>query len=474
VSISVARRKRSALFLSITGLMFIVAAISAISARDPDGLSIRTGMVLVTVGAAMWLPWQALIPATIAVWLGPNFARNAVDGYELFGINMMLELPGFLGLAAMSTIARLSLRDLERQNVLLGMTQDTVGVDPITGVYEETQLRRSLEMELSRSRRFGRTFSLVLVGIDEMRQRFDYRDETAWQTSFGTTAELLRGTRNNVDRVYRYGTAAFALILPESEPKDVNGLVRRLRREARKAKPSEGEPGGPLPVHFGATFFPTCATTVNDLIRRAEIALRIADGNPARVQMDGAEAPEMPPAESMRQLRLENDEPDIQIKPAAEIDVATAPSLYLVGSESAEEPAETVAAEAMETAAAPVSESETISTPATAEEQPVAEPEATEPAPSPIYAIEVDEEPPLEAYVQAEHELPSIVYSNKFWQSEAPLSVLPSPRLAPQLVALNSHGEAKRSGPVDDSINDALKQLDDTLALIRSLKKRSA
>ena len=465
MSISVARRKRSALFLSITGLMFIVAAISAISARDPDGLTIRTGMVLVTVGAAMWLPWQALIPATVAVWLGPNFARNAVEGYELFGTNMMLELPGFLGLATISTIARMSLRDLERQNVMLGMTQDTVGIDPVTGVYEETHLRRSLEMELSRSRRFGRTFSFVLVGIDELRQRFDYRDEAIWQSSFNATAKMLRGTRNNVDRVYRYGTSTFALILPESEPKDVNGLVRRLRREARQAKPAEGEPGGPLPIHFGATFFPTCATTVDNLIRRAEIALRIADGNPARVQMDGAEAPEMPPAESMRQIRPEIEEPGVRIEPLGEIGVATAPSLRLVESESVDEPVEAVTAAASETAEAPLPGAEPISMAL----------RVSEPAYSvESEAIEVNDEPPIEAYAEAEKELPSIVYSNKFWQSEAPLSVLQSPRPGPQLVALNSGVEAKRTEPVDDKINDALKQLDDTLELIRSLKKRSA
>jgi GGDEF domain-containing protein len=328
-------------------------------------------------------------------------------------------------------------------------------------------------MELSRSRRFGRTFALVLVGIDEMRQRFDYRDETVWQASFSTTAELLRGTRNNVDRVYRYGTAAFALILPESEPKDVNGLARRLRREARNAKPKEGEPGGPLPVHFGATFFPTCATTVDDLIRRAEIALRIADGNPSRVQMDGAEAPEMPPVESLRQLRQEHDEAMISIKSVPTIDVVTAPSLYLLEPESADEPAELVAVEVQADEAA-VSEPQLISTPTSAEEQPAAEPDVTEPAPTPIYAVEVDEEPPLEAYAEAGPELPSVVYSNKFWQSEAPLSVLPGPSTTPQLVVLNSHEETKHAEPVDNSINDALKQLDDTLALIRSLKKRSA
>ena len=137
MSINVARRKRSALYLSIAGLVLIVAALSAISARDVDGVTVRIGMTLVTLGAAMWLPWQALLPAVMAVWLGPNIGRNMVEGYELFSTNMMLELPGLLGLAVVSSIARISLQHLEHENIMLGMNNESIGTDPVTSVLEE-------------------------------------------------------------------------------------------------------------------------------------------------------------------------------------------------------------------------------------------------------------------------------------------------------------------------------------------------
>jgi diguanylate cyclase (GGDEF)-like protein len=293
-------------------------------------------------------------------------------------------------------------------------------MDPETGVYDERQLRISIEAELSRSRRFGRTFSLVLVGIDEMRQRFDYRDEALWKQSFTATADLLRGTRHNVDRVYRFGDDGFALILPESGPDDVNGLVRRLRRVARRARPAEGEPGGPLPAYFGATFFPVCATSTDDLLRRAEIALRIADKNANRVQLDSAEAPEMAPVETMRQ-------PELEI----------------------------------------VSVEETIDV-----EKPVQLPvPALAAVPEPAY--EVDEEPPVEVYALHAPE-PAVEEYAHSWQSEAPLSVLPKPRPRPQLVGMEGGAAEKPKDSIDASVNDALKRLDETLELIRSLKQRSA
>jgi len=426
VSLTLARKKRTALYLSIAGLMLMVAAISTISARDPDGVTLRVGMILVTVGAAMWLPWQALLPAVLVAWLGPNVGRNLMQDYSLFNNNMMWELPGLIGLAAFSSFARVSLRELEEEHLLLGLNGDAaMGLDPQTGVYEESQLRISIEAELSRSRRFGRTFSLVLIGIDELRQRFDYRDESAWQRSFAATAELLRGTRHNVDRVYRYGPAGFALILPESGPTDVNGLVRRLRRVGRGAHPAEGEPGGPLPAYFGATFFPACATSTDDLLRRAEIALRIADNNANRVQLDGAEAPEMPPVETLRQ-------PD-EVVP-------------LVAQVVPEEPVQ----------------------------RPV--PAAIAEVPQPLFAehgesIGVDEEPPFEVYALQAPE-PAVDEYAPSWHSEAPLSVLPKPHPRPQLVAMNASADKK--DPIDTSVSDALKRLDETLDLIRSLKQRSA
>jgi GGDEF domain-containing protein len=407
--------------------MLMVAAISTISARDPDGVTLRIGMVLVTVGAAMWLPWQAMLPAVLAAWLGPNIGRGMMDNdFALFNTNMIWELPGLLGLAAFSSFARVALRDLEEEHMLLGLNGDaTMGLDRQTGVLDESQLPISIEAELSRSRRFGRTFALVLVGIDEMRQRFDYRNEASWQESFNATAELLRGTRHNVDRVYRYGSAGFALVLPESGPDDVYGLVRRLRRVARKARPAEGEPGGPLPAYFGATFFPTCATSTEDLLRRAEIALRIADMNANRVQLDGAEAPEMPPVETLRQ-----PEPIFTPMAASEPEVP---------------------------AATPISTS-AVDAPTTL----FGEPQG---------GVEVDEEPPFEVYALQAPE-PAVDEYAPFWQSEAPLSVLPKPRPRPLLVAIDGGGEKKDA--IDDSVNDALKRLDETLDLIRSLRQRSA
>lgn len=294
-----AQQKRFALYFSICGLLLMTAAVGAVSARDPSGVSPRVGMVLLTAAAALSLPWGAVLPAALAIWLGPNAARAYLDDTAFGGLNMLLELPGLLGVALFSLLARRSLSQLESE-VLLGALNDGTGIDPETGLYEERMLRPMLENELVRSRRFHREFAFVLAGVDPMRQKFDYRNEALWHQGFLTTAQLLHTTRA-YDRVFRWQKHGFAILLPEAGQREVVGLVRRLRAAARRWSPREGEPGGPLPLQFGATFFPHCATTPDDLLRRAEVALRIADKNSDRLQLDSAEAPELPPPETLRQ-----------------------------------------------------------------------------------------------------------------------------------------------------------------------------
>jgi diguanylate cyclase (GGDEF)-like protein len=285
----------------VAALWALAAGVSALSVDDPDGMLLRVGMVLVTVGAAMWLPPAMAIGLVPAVWFGPNYARSEVSDFALYGGVMWVELAGLLALAVAASVTRRQLDIVERHdNALHGHFALQSEVDPGTGVYQERLLAESIERELARSRRFGREFAVLLAAVDPMRVKFDYRGNEDWPSSLRATAGVLLNTRQHIDRVYRYGDRGFALLLPETGQKDITGLVRRLARTAKKAEPPEGEPGGPLPLHFGVTFFPQCATTVEDILRRAEVALRLAERNPSRLQLDGAEAPDLPDPELLR------------------------------------------------------------------------------------------------------------------------------------------------------------------------------
>lgn len=292
------------------GMVLMATAVMAVSARDSEGLAPRAALILLVTVAALSLPSLTVAPVAVVAWLAVNYVRSMTGGDSLLATPMLLELPGLAGLAVSGIVFKL----LSQR---LSATQESEGgLDPLTGVYEERLLRPAVEAELTRSRRFGRNFALVLVDTDEKHQRFAFRDEQEWNASFLATAQLLKRTRKNIDRVYRHGSSGFAMLLPESGEREVRGLVRRLRKLAKNSRPREGESGGPLPVAFGATFYPAAATTVEDLLRRAEIALRVAEKNSARLQVDGAAAPAAEPPETMREQEALTSELPVAVESA--------------------------------------------------------------------------------------------------------------------------------------------------------------
>ena len=454
MSIGVARRKRIALYLSICGLLLMAVAISAVSTRDPSGAWLRVGIIMMTIGAALWLPWPAVFPTALLFWLGSNALRATIDDLQLFDTNLLLELPGIIGLALFATLTRHGLRTLEEEDLMIGVYSDMLaGIDPTTGAYEERLLRPAVEAELLRSQRFGREFALALVGVDELHRRLDYRDDEAWQAAFVATSNLLRSTRVHVDRLYLNGTAGFALLLPESGPREVRGLIRRLRRATRQTKPGEGEVGGPLPTHFGATFFPQSATTVDDLLRRAEIALRLGQKNLNRMQLDTAEAPALPPPDRLRQAEAVVEAPaDDAGEQEEQVTVHLPESGSSTAASVSQEPAESPAAESLpiEAPAIPAIPQNGV-TPKT--EAPAA------PAEYPL--IEAFEE------TQTLEDQPAVASEEPAGSREPAAIAAAEP--SPAQTALGELPAAEAE-PLDDAVSDLLHHLDETLDLIRSLK----
>ena len=271
---------------------------SALSARDPGGQWLRVVLVAAALTLAVALPQQFLAPGTLLVWLVASLLRNAVSGYAIVSFSSVAELSGLAALALSGSLLRNHLQRLEESAAQV--------FDDETGTENDRLLRATLEREIARSRRFGHQFSLMMVGLDERRLRFDRRGDQDWRVAFQTTASLLRSSRANIDRIFRHGQRTFALILPETGPSEVTGMIRRLNRLARAFSPSDHEPEGPTPINFGVTFYHQAAITAVDLIRRAEVALRLAEKSPSRVRYDGAEAPDLPAPDSLR--RLESDE----------------------------------------------------------------------------------------------------------------------------------------------------------------------
>lgn len=101
--------------------------------------------------------------------------------------------------------------------------------DPLTGLYNRAAFQQYLDEELHRTKRYGRSFSLIMFDLDHFkaindRYGHDVGDQVLQQVA-GLVSDELRDT----DSLSRWGGEEFILLLPETGADHAEVLARRLQ-----------------------------------------------------------------------------------------------------------------------------------------------------------------------------------------------------------------------------------------------------
>jgi diguanylate cyclase (GGDEF)-like protein len=160
-------------------------------------------------------------------------------------------------------------------------------VDPLTGAGTYAQLKASLDAELARASRYGRSLSVLLLGFDDyngVRYRLGRDHVDGWVSAF---AGAVRAELRGADRLFRMESDEFIVLLPETDLPGARALAERL--EARiSALATPGREGTPvsLPVRVSGASHPGPGVlTAEDLLREAHrVYVRLREAGPqARV-----------------------------------------------------------------------------------------------------------------------------------------------------------------------------------------------
>ena len=222
------------------------------------------------------------------------------------------------------------------------------------------------------------------------------------------------------------------------------------------------------------------------------MALRIAEKNSNRVQMDGAEAPDLPPPETLRQedeglqvaatmTLTPEPRPQLQLTPARPqpAEMPEPPVRFATTSEVVEklvvetEPdyAPVTPVEAEET---PTGAPELIAAPPAFDEAPTLELPAPEPAIAERPGFVVvgggghngfASEPLMVQPVEQDENAAALAAS-----TADQVTVEPAPELQPAGATEATNAAQSQPEPLDEAISDLLKHLDETLDMIRSLR----
>jgi len=103
--------------------------------------------------------------------------------------------------------------------------------DPVTGLYNYRKLRRDLDREIVRARRYRHPFSFIMADIDHFKTFNDTYGHQAGDAMLREVAGALNSGRREVDRVYRYGGEEFSILLPETDWPEAYEVAEKLRKK---------------------------------------------------------------------------------------------------------------------------------------------------------------------------------------------------------------------------------------------------
>ena len=155
---------------------------------------------------------------------------------------------------------------LYEQTLLIAKT------DSLTQLWNHGTFQQILAEEIERSKRYAKELTLAILDLDDFKRFNDQAGHQAGDRLLVRVARLLKELARASDQVARYGGEEFAIIFPETPSQEAVQACERIR--ARLSQEQGGELAGRMvTTSIGLASFPAHATTKDDLIYAADMAL---------------------------------------------------------------------------------------------------------------------------------------------------------------------------------------------------------
>ena len=161
--------------------------------------------------------------------------------------------------------------------------------DALTGLHNRRHMRETLNAEVSRHQRHGRSFSIMMVDVDHFKKYNDTYGHPEGDVLLKKVGDILQSSLRTNDFAARYGGEEFLILLPDQDQKGALEVAERIRQRIATETADEANQCKAVTASLGVATFPESGRTADLLLVNADAALYQAKNNGRnRVMLAGA------------------------------------------------------------------------------------------------------------------------------------------------------------------------------------------
>jgi diguanylate cyclase (GGDEF)-like protein len=225
-------------------------------------------------------PYSAIIRLLTHLEFEETEARRHWQGIEAHQTELSRRLGRDAGLQVTALDYFLNLQS-ELQNpklIEIGAflaTERNAVTDGLTGLYNRQFFDSSMRREAKRAERYGLTFSLVLLDLDNFKVVNDHHGHQVGDEALSACSEIIRESLREIDVPCRYGGEEFAIILPETERAGAFIVSERIRSDVEERFRTQPIRNYKLDLSLsgGVAIYPIDSSSEEELLTMADQAL---------------------------------------------------------------------------------------------------------------------------------------------------------------------------------------------------------
>ncbi len=161
-------------------------------------------------------------------------------------------------------------------------------VDGLTGLYCRRYFDTRVAEEIERARRFGNSFALVMLDLDDFKALNDTLGHVVGDRALREVAAVAASQLRGVDLAARYGGEELAFLLPRTSLADAHAVAERIREAVAAHRIGDGESARHITASLGvAGWTESGVEDPSSLVARADAALyRAKAAGKNRVEID--------------------------------------------------------------------------------------------------------------------------------------------------------------------------------------------